>query len=269
MTDPLGKPPIVEAWIAFKFEPAPDAIGWDAGIGVVKQFFEDLSPKYSDLEYVCRESFIVEKRTPQGIPTSGKAERQIVSFRALTEDKTRAVQIAPDVLSYHLLRAGDSYPGFSRLRDDSLGILDRYAERFRPRRITQIELHMIDMVTIPVQANEKCQVEDYFAISLNMPTEPFGSLSDFSIRLQLNGSAPNDVLHLDFRLIRAGSSDGEYRFRIKWDMACPVQFMLTERESVLGRLDDAYRHLFNCFKSMFTKRGWDLFEPPSTSPSCS
>ena len=270
MSIELKKPPIVEAWIGFNFEPAPNTTGWDkAGLERVTQFLREHASEFPEQEQFRQESFTVEKRTPDGLPKQGRAESQVVFFRAIDQAKSRAVQIGTNVLSYHLLRASDSYPGFRKLRDDSLDELRCYSERFNPQALTQIELHMIDLVAIPRPSNTNCQIEDYFAISLNIPSEPFGALDDFSIRLQLRGATQEDRLHLHFHLLRAGSNETEFRFRIKWDMACPVQMSVADRSQISARLDSAYQHLFNCFQSMFTERGWKLFEPVEATSQCS
>lgn len=266
----LNKPPIVEAWIGFTVSLAPDMANWsDRDVfAQAIQFLEDHVAEFPEQEMLRQESFTIEKRAAEGMPKQGRLESRVSLMRAIDREKSHAIQIAADVFSYHLLRAGDSYPGFTKLRDASLEKLQSYAERFQPQELTQIELHMIDVVAIPRRPDTNCRIEDYFAISVEIPPDPFGTLDDFSIQLQLRGATPEDRLHLHFHLLRAGSNLNEFRFRIKWDMACPVKLSLADKEQISARLDSAYKHLFACFQSMFTPQGWQLFEPVETVPPC-
>ena len=263
----LNKPPIVEAWIGFRVTPAPEMATWDAPevFAEFSKFLEAHSDEFPEQEMLRHESFTIEKRSDVGMPKAGRLVSRISLLRAIDREKSRAIQIGPEVFSYHLLRAADSYPGFTKLRDASLEKLQSYADRFRPQGLTQLELHMIDIVSIPRCPDVNCQIEDYFSIAVDIPLDPFGALDDFSIQLQLRGVNPDDRLHLHFHLLRAGSKADEFRFRIKWDMACPTQLSFNDTEQITARLDSAYKHLFSCFQSMFTDLGWQLFDPVETA----
>lgn len=253
----LKNAPLAEAWIGFRF----DTLLTGAWEKRAESYIESFADELPDSDVVVEESFEVGRRTEHGVPHSIRGKRRPVRFRSSNSSKTRSLQVGVDTLSYHILRAPESYPGFTILRTESMEKLKRYLEVFQPAGISQIELHMLDIVEIPTRDAERLRFEDYFNVAVNIPDEPFGAISDFSLRLVMKGALEQDQLQVRFSPWRSDSPKSLVRFRIQWDMISPCVPTSLDLGNVDIRLSQLHSHLRECFRASFTARCWELFGP--------
>ena len=98
----LGKPPVIEAWIEFRFSVEEHARRWDQDVAAAF-FREEFDEAYAIKDFVGRWEMTVEAG-PAG--PSIKAGRMVFErARASNPDGDRVVQAGRDVLIYNMLRA--------------------------------------------------------------------------------------------------------------------------------------------------------------------
>jgi uncharacterized protein (TIGR04255 family) len=254
----LRKAPLVEAWIGFKFGSSGETTGLVQS--EVRLFLEQHCPDFGNIEVAIEEKLEVVERTEQGLPRRIFGARRPVRFRARDGHGTRFIQLEHGLLSYHCLCENGGYSGFESLRDQSLAILSAYSGQFNAAAVLQIELHMLDMVDVPKDPAETFRTEDYFNIGASVPDQ-FGPVSDFLIQLSFAAEAAGNHLQLALAPIASGSADNVYRFRLQWDIVHPCRPLLTDPQQISTVLTAGHEHLLTCFRSVFTTRAWNLFEP--------
>ena len=129
----LGRPPIVESWIGFDFEPKADKVAWDGQLAnqLVDSLVEDFPKK--DLRY--RSEVQVVAAGPGQLPMPKAIQHKLEMVRVQNETATRVLQIGDDRLFLHQLKGEEEWPGFESLMEETLGMVDRYTEVFQPSRI--------------------------------------------------------------------------------------------------------------------------------------
>ena len=163
----LGKPPIVESWIGFDFEPRADKIVWDGQLAnELADSVADNFPK-KDLRY--RSKVQIVPAGPGQLPVPKSIEHKLEAVRIQNEDSTRLLQIGDDRIFYHQLGGSDEWPGFAPLLEETLGMVDRYSEVFAPPNIKMATLHDVDIVKIPLDG-KTIQLDDYFKLARHKPT---------------------------------------------------------------------------------------------------
>jgi uncharacterized protein (TIGR04255 family) len=253
----LRKPPIVEAWVGFRFDPANDTTGWGhpeiENAQVFMQQYEATFPKHAE---IFEQRFEV-KRGREDTPLKRRTGLPDV-LRRSNVSESQFVQVGQDFLSYHLLAPGVDYRGFGSLRTDCLEALRRYNDVFRPKGVLQAEFHVVDVVKLPNGGEETLKFEDFFTVNVSVPPEPFGCVHGFSIQLMLQAATSADEMHIR---ISRDPAPSRVEVRVHWDQICRNDPPTTEISAIEEKLNVAYNHLNKCFRALFTDRGWGLFEP--------
>lgn len=157
----LRKPPIVQAWIEFRFEPSPDH-PWEEQ--PVMAFLETTAAEYDDpsREFIKSSEVHVRAGTGGAFPQFQLREAT-VAVRAFNVARTRWLEVWHNRLRCGLLRGGAGYEGFSALRANALAMLDSHASAFEPMSVISFVLHYEDAVDAPL-TDGRLNLEDYFTL---------------------------------------------------------------------------------------------------------
>ena len=118
----LRNPPLVEAWIDFRFEtpPAPpDPTGATRAERLLQEHFGDELP---EVEHLVQDIFEFRSPRPEKRSELPVPRRVVVAVRAANSSGTSVVQMGPDFASAHFVRAdGADYWKVSVETGDGVG----------------------------------------------------------------------------------------------------------------------------------------------------
>jgi uncharacterized protein (TIGR04255 family) len=250
------KPPVVEVWISFDFDPNETKRDWD--IGLVRKYVEHYRTEFPKIEVMQQKEIQFKETSATNLPEVVSQQVRPLLFRLSDEASSRVVQLGDDHLSYHVLKFADEYPGYQKLRDEAQGKFEEYVNVFQPSRVRNAALHYLDIVDIPRPGDSTIELTDYFKNSVDLPQEPFGFTTTFSLQFQV--ACPNDEgpLLLQFMRIPAPSESNVFRFRMEWHKLS-LDINTLSFSQVFSRLDVAHKYMTDCFLASFTQRTLDMF----------
>lgn len=255
----LAKPPLVESWMSFRFEPAVGLPPWTRDR--YRVFLDNLSETHPNVEEMARHGIQVVASKRGGRPQIKEIVEQILAVRARTEDGLRAVQMGPDELVVNYLRGeGQPYPGFPALLDEAMAYCRRYADCYHPLGVLEATLHYVDLVELPIPENRILRSEEYLTLDFRVPEEAFGHFAAFEVKAVVLPPGSKDTVQLEFASIPGRPDDPLRQFRLEWHTASKSSGRMTEDE-VRASLQEAHDRLGVCFRHAFTAKGWALFEP--------
>lgn len=254
----LKKPPLIEAWMSFRFEPAADAAPWTK---VRYQVFLDaLAETHPDVQEMTRRAIKVGRRR-SGTPHIQGILEEVLAVRALTEDGFRAIHMTPNELMVNYLRGeAETYPGFLSLLDEAMAHCRKYIECYRPIGVIQVALHYVDLVEIPIPDSRILKCEEYFTLNLQAPEAVFGTFASFDIKAVVLTPGGSDPVELVFATAPVPPDSPFGRFRMEWHAAVRAEARMGEEE-MRANLQFAHDRVERCFRHAFTPQGWALFEP--------
>jgi uncharacterized protein (TIGR04255 family) len=256
---PLKKPPLVEVWMSFRFEPAADAPPWTRER--YQLLLGSLADDYPRLEKLARHSLRVEVSGRRQKAHIKEVAEEVLAMRVLTEDGLRAVQLTPDSLVVNFLRSeSEPYPGFPVLLDEALAHCSRYAECYRPNGILEAALHYVDLIELPITEGGVLRSERYITLNFQVPEEVFGRFAAFEMKAVVRPPEGAELVEVIFATEPAAAGDTHRRFRLEWHTGVKTGSRMTEKE-IRTNLQAAHDRLWNCFRHAFTREGWALFEP--------
>lgn len=252
------KPPVVEVWISVDFDPNESKREWE--MDLVQQYVELYKDELAKLEAVHERQIQVEETSPQKLPKVIGHHVKLQHVRMSNEKPTRVVQIGDDQLSFHVLKEDQIFPGYRIVRDEMQEKLENYARVFQPIRIRDATLHYLDIVDIPRPPSGKIDLKDYFEASIDLPEVPFGPITSFTHRFEVN--CPDDLgpLLLQMQTISSPPQSNVFRVRMDWHKQCSAVNTL-DFSKVWSRMDVAHGYMRQCFRASFTQRTLELFEP--------
>jgi uncharacterized protein (TIGR04255 family) len=254
----LARPPIIEAWIGFSFEPNPDKGPWETQANA---FVDKFSREFPIKLLLRTEEIRVEERLPTGIPTVISGKLSLDRIRARNEGGTEWLQVGEDLLAYNCVRPNKdhAYPGYEELRSRAFAKLEAYIDCFHPSSIRNMALHYVDLIEIDA-AGKMVQLPEFFRVLPGVPDETFSPLARFSLDLTFQPSAEVELLTLRFRDEPPDPVSGAFRFRMEWHVRShPVDSL--DPKLLRDRLDAMRARVRDCFKACFTEAGWKLFGP--------
>jgi len=261
----LGKPPIIEAWVEFRFSVSEDAPSWDedtAALFINRNFEGRFKIKDSLGRYE------ITLNSEDGKPTVRESKVVFERCRAATSAEDRYLQAGRDVLICNMLRKHGTWPSYRVLRDEALEALQKYVAFASPVGLTHVVLHYRDVVPIPLDTSGEVDLSRYLAVYPEVPRTLFGTVARFMISMTLpdTGSAGELTLVIRDEPPKDGpASQGasEARFRLDWRLVASRTVAM--EEGLVGEwLDQAHEDLIRAFRSCFTEAGWALLEPKGT-----
>lgn len=248
---PLKKAPIVEAWVEVQFIPNEAKEAWSREVG--EAFVQRFEDRFKVQDY----------RVVEEISVGPSGRRELRSYvqrvRAKDESEARWLQVGDDLLVYNIVcEPGKPYVGYDALASERIKILQDYFEEFQPRRIGQISIAYVDMVKLPLHAEQTLRIEDYLRIYVQTP-ESFGPLAAFEFR-----AAFPETAHLSMFLSCEAEpptpGEQELSVRLEW-VAVTDQGAPCDAAAFKLELDKAHGLLKSRFKEAFTEKMWRSFEP--------
>ncbi|MFH5806168.1 TIGR04255 family protein [Alienimonas sp. DA493] len=263
----LRNPPLVEAWIDFRFEtpPAPpDPTGAERAERLLRKHFGEELPQ---VEHLVEDLFEFKPPRPEARPSLTVSQRT-VAVRAANHAGTSVVQMGPNFASAHFVRAdGADYPGFPALRDRALEVLRLHMEEFGEsdppgRCLRAFGLHNIDVVDVPREPDGSADLSSWFEFDVRVPSVGVGD-PPFRVAARCESTTPVEDVRLTFSFeSQDAPADAGARFRLEWHLdgsaggegpAGP--------ETVRPRLDAAHAYLNTVFRAAFTDAMWARFSP--------
>ena len=136
MTQQYPNPPVVEAIVDFGFQPSRD---WN--LLVPGQVYDRVKHEYPIQETVYPDYL---PRAQELFQTRGFPFVERIRLRAT--DGTRILQMGRDRLILNQLRP---YPGWERLKPDTVGILEHYRQIAVPHALHAISIRYINQINVP------------------------------------------------------------------------------------------------------------------------
>jgi uncharacterized protein (TIGR04255 family) len=254
----LGKPPIVQAWIEFRFDRGADGPEW--GLATASAFFDVIQGSYPEREVLAQHQLKIEKIEKNQRPRIVDEQVQVVGMRASTSSKNRCIQLFPDVLSCNFARSQSSgYEGFEALKAEALAKFRAYLEFFRPARLMQATIHYVDLVRIPFK-DDQVELAEYFTFTRDLSDSVFGNTLGFNVQYTTQPPSTKDLLEVRLNNEQSDPEGPTAQFRMEWRQTAFDGLSLTE-DGVSRRLSEMHDMILGCFKKSFTDKGWALFEP--------
>jgi uncharacterized protein (TIGR04255 family) len=253
----FNNPPVTQTSIGFTFEQGEFGRPWSADSALA--FITQYKSTFPRFEASYQRRVDIQEVSPDRLPKIVNQEITADYFRAFNDERTDWLQIARDKLVRNRTRGGGAYLGYNSLRDAALGNLAAYVEHFRPAGLQSAELYYVDQIDIPIPAEKKIELKQYFELRVEIPPE-FGPVSHFSTRLFLSPGGASDVVEVKFQSEPSIPEANAYRFRIDWRMICS-EIAVFDAEVVKQRLDAAHDRLSSLFRKSLTLKAFALFEP--------
>lgn len=255
----LRRPPLVEVWMSFQFQPATAAPPWDRER--YELLLDVLRADYPNAEEMARHAVRLGPAKRSGKPQVKEVIDQVLAVRAYSESGLRAIHLWPDRLVVNYLR-GDSepYPGFPALLEEAVVLCRAYSECYHPVGVVQVALHYVDVVELPVPASRVIRSEDYLTLNLQFPEAAFGAIGTFDLKAVFYPVDNSQAVQLGFSTLKSVEGAPVRPFRLEWHTGERADSIMTEDEIRLN-LRRAHDRLETCFRQSFTPAGWALFEP--------
>ena len=250
-------PPVVEAWIAFDFEPQTDKTAWDKE--QINAFAKAHSDDFKRMDAIIKEEYSLERTSEKELPRITNRRHIIDVARMFNDDDTRIRQLGEDRIAYNLLRkAGDKYPGFPVLLNEAIAYLNQYVNFFQPSSVKLATIHYMDIIDIPL-TGEPLVLTDYFEFIPDIPQETFGLTIGYALAFVTKCPFDEAPLQTSLTLVPPPNKS-TLRVRLEWNKTCPkVNFQDEEEMKVdLMRSKD---FMVKCFERMITDKTRALFGP--------
>lgn len=251
----LKKPPIVEMWVEFNFDPKPDK---ETRSSVL--FLQKYAQEYPELEISQEDRLEFRQVSPTKLPEVVARKTAVKHIRVQDAEGARWMHLTATQLVFNYLRLGEKYPGFSALSEDALTKLGQYVEICKPAKLRHAAIHYVDVVEVPVPATGEIELRDYFLLGLDLPKNPFGSQLSYSVKTALQPPDGTGPLEIELQFLPIITEKRVFRFRLDWHKSCPYNNEV-EPARVLNDLKLAHESVMRCFRPAFTDRTWQLFDP--------
>lgn len=257
----LQNPPIVEAWIEFRFDTSDRENTWQQER--VGEFLGQISSTYVKQEGIWQEAFEITHQPNTPIPQKITGEVRLERVRAYSEDRSRCVQAGESLLVVSITKSGADYPGFNTLLKEALEHLGRFSSVFRPQAVREVALHYVDLLSLPRTGDEPINLDDYLKLIVHVPNDKDWPLQSMLARVGVpidRRTGESDELVVQLRDERPGASSPDARFRIDWHLVSRAVDTLNAHE-IAKRLENLHTVAREFFRQAFTDLAWDMFDP--------
>ncbi len=265
----LGNPPVIEAWVEFRFATGEGGPPWDEALAVM--FLEQaLGGRYRIEHFIGGPEVVLDNTG--GRPSIKDAKISLHRVRAIrTDSNDRYLQVGRGLLVCNLVRKQQAWPTFDVLCNEALEILPNYLDFFKPKKLLAAAVNYRDIVSIPWPDSKQVDLREFIKLYPEVPAEVFGRVGDFRISCSLEETAQNGVLTLSIQKEcqpdkpNPDGSAPSLRLRMDWNVTSS-NLESTETDAVRTWLMGAHDDLFRMFQSAFTDKGWSLFDPQEETP---
>ncbi|MBI5244253.1 MAG: TIGR04255 family protein [Elusimicrobia bacterium] len=234
-------PPIVEALCEIHFQGSQ----WDAAIPGL--FYEKIREEYPERRQL--EQLGIEINFSPQVERITK-RRGTPRIQFLTADKSRIIQIAPDLIVVNQLKP---YPQFEDWEPVVEAVAAKYADLTSPSSIKQIGLRYINHIAIP-----KAPIKDFFQIYPHIPADLGASHGSFVMRVEINPLREGHLLLATFGYAKPPGPDATAFLLDIYDTLVPESPL--DLKNLRGELLKAHDNVEAVFESSITDRLRGLFE---------
>ncbi len=248
-------PPVVEAWIDFRFEYGEETSEWNEKIAVD---FVNSFEQFNQEEHLA----LVKKeiKVSEHGPVFSESAPVLQRIKAFNKTKDRCLQIEQSLLVYNMLRKKDvEWPGFPVLLEEALPFCQKYIDTFHPTSVKTV-LHYRDHIVIPF-VEGKIEPRDYFEIYPEVPEDKIGNMVDYSLSLILSGICENGVTRFSVRTEPFGIEESMTKlpFIIDWDIQPVISFNSEDLGACKKWLNLAHIGINKAFEGCLTGKCRALF----------
>jgi uncharacterized protein (TIGR04255 family) len=260
---PLGKPPLIEVWLSFRFEPAAGAPPWTRDR--YKAFIDAVAAQFPNADEMTRRAVQVSSFNQGGSSKwKGRLVEEVMAIRTKTEDNFRTLQLTPDELTVNFIPGENNpYPGFHTFLDEAMRHCEQYSQCYQPVGLAEAAVHYVDMIEIPIPESRILRTEDYLKLNFDAPEDVFGRFSAFQIQAIVSHPGDDQPVEFVFKTEPRGPEAEVARFRLEWHTPARTGSRMNFEET-RSNLVLAHDRLKKCFRSSFTDKGWALFDPQET-----
>jgi uncharacterized protein (TIGR04255 family) len=248
------KPPVVEAWIEFRFALTQEDSKWDEDAA------RNLMKKYSG-EFVAG-SFLkclqINVNVGPDQPHLAEKQESFERVRAFSEGGDHCIQAGRDVFVFNQLKR-TTWLGYESMCDAAVAAVGKYMLFRGLNELTRVSLHYRDVVSIPKGAISGIDFSKWFRVYPQIPADSFGGVSAFTFAVHLPAMCEDATAILSVQNLPSPAEDSEFRFSIDWH-ANSVH-SLESLEAARKWLDRTHSTLRSSFEKAFTSQCLALFEP--------
>jgi uncharacterized protein (TIGR04255 family) len=244
-----AKPPLIEVLADFYFESDEDQ-GWDS-----KHLFTFIE-QIKLFGYPVEESPAGRGRSrPRGTPFRRLRRASFPwRYRFASEDGNRTAQVGEHLL---VINQFPPYYGWRNFKEQALQCYDLYQHIWPNARIAHAGLHYVDVVKVP---GDDFYIDDYFNMYPVVPEVLVKSLlQGVAMSCEVSGADAGDLCSIGYHQ-RPSADPDVSTFRFRWDYV-RVDEMPADHQAVEQWLDRAHDFLRVAFRSTFTERSEQLFDP--------
>ncbi len=250
------KPPVVEAWIEFKFALTDEVSTWDEQ--TAKVLMQRCYPAFQAVTFF--KSTQIEVKLKDGKPEFTDSKEFFERIKAFSPDRDRCIQAGRDAFVFNQLKK-DTWRGYERMRDAALEAADKYMGFRDLHEFTSIALHYRDVVAVPRARKSGISLGDWFRIYPEVPEDTFGTMSGFNFTVHLPELCEGARAVVSVQSVPPDSYEvTDYKFSIDWHVIS-ADNKVREIEAARGWLDSAHLALRSTFERAFTPACLQLFEP--------
>jgi uncharacterized protein (TIGR04255 family) len=255
----LGKPPVIEAWVEFRFAVDEGVPAWDEA--TAEKFFKHhFADAFTIKDFVGH--YEVEIEAGGGRPTVRQGAPVFDRARASNADGDRCLQAGRDVLIYNILRRRGVWPEYRDLRGEAMAAYGKYIDFAKSLALRSVGLHYRDEVAVPSEG-PLIDLRDHITVYPEVPEGVFGPVSNFVMNLTLPDAATAGILNLavgTVPFVKPDTTARELRIRLDWHLLSKSA-PSTEPKAVSEWLDRAHNELTHAFERCFTRAAWQRFDP--------
>lgn len=239
------KPPLIEAVCDFRFSGSQP---WDWTVPGL--FYEQIRNDFPNKEQVNVVGTIID-------PAQSKIVQQAQpKMQFVNENRTRAIQVAPDNLSLHQLHP---YDGWECFKKSILKYLLTYRSIANPEGLTRVGLRYVNRLELPTI---EIELNEYFRILPQVPPPIPQIFPSFLLNVEIPYNSPENRLRITFgTVIPENPSNNAYV--LDFDIFTSDN-AIPSMEEVSDWLDIAHDRIEVAFDAAFTGRTrHEIFEEVS------
>lgn len=248
------KPPVVEAWIEFRFALTQEDSRWDedAARDLVKRCFEDFVPD----RFLQTIDVDVNIAPGQSSPTATQ-RISLERVMAHSPDENHYIQVGRDTLVFNQLAKG-KWLGYPCMLEGAVSAAQKYVDFRGFDELTAVSLHYRDIVEIPKTTGSGIELRDWFRVYPEVPEDSFGPMAAFRFAVRLPAMCKDAVTVLSVQSVPlVGEANPAFRFALDWHVSSTDK--ISSLENARQWLDAAHRALGGSFKKAFTQKCLELF----------
>ncbi|MGE5294609.1 MAG: TIGR04255 family protein [Solirubrobacterales bacterium] len=248
------KPPVVEAWIEFRFALTQEDSRWDedAARSLMKRCFEDFIPDRLLQSIEVDVNIAPGQSRPTATP-----EIFFERVRAHSPDGNHCIQVGRDTLVFNQLTKG-KWLGYLCMLEGAVSAAQKYVDFRGFDELTAVSLHYRDIVEIPKTTDSGIELREWFRVYPEVPEDSFGPMAAFRFAIRLPVMCKDVVTVLSVQSVPlVAEANPAFRFALDWHVSSTDK--ISSLDNAKQWLDAAHGALRGSFEKAFTQKCLELF----------